>query len=110
MAKSVAGALDRLSHLAVRLIAGANITEFALEMMFPQYWRRVANGPLDRIILRWFFASSILLPLYVGLEFLWMRRAKIGTKALLIDAAFAVAWLFVWWGGLFYAFTHYGIV
>jgi hypothetical protein len=98
----------RLSHLLVRLVAAVNLVDIGLETAFPKYARTVANGPFGGITTAWMGLSSLLLPLYVGFEGWWMRKGKVeNSKALWIDATFAVAWFLVFWVGVLYVFTHH---
>jgi hypothetical protein len=97
----------RRSHWFVRLVVIANIAHLALETLLPAYYHVLARTPLNPIINFWFFATSLMLPLYVCGELWWIPRTlPQERKAILIDALFAGAWFCILWGTTLYAVTH----
>ena len=105
----------RLPHLVLRLIAAANLISLAADSLFPKYYRWLARINIADIIVKWFFISSVLLPLYVIIE-LWLMattelsdRTTQTARSILLDGAFACSWCLVWWGGLLYMYTHNAI-
>jgi hypothetical protein len=87
----------RLSHLAVRVIAGINIVDLFLSFYPPYFHAENRLFPQGGEVY-WRLASSFLLPLYVGFEEWWMFRAEPPQrKALLIDWLLALLWFVIWW-------------
>jgi hypothetical protein len=95
-----------LSHLTVRVLAVASIIDLVVSELSPGYSHTVANGPLGGVLTIWWIGSSIVLPLYVGFEFWWMRDCPGERRALLVDAALAVAWSLIFWATILSAFRH----
>ncbi|HTG17354.1 MAG TPA: hypothetical protein VK747_19040 [Blastocatellia bacterium] len=90
--------IPTVSHLMVRLIVLMNIASLMVEL-FPTTLPRA-------VILKWYFASSLALPLYAGLEVWWMTKARSQFKPLVIDALFAFGWFLMWWITVLWALTH----
>lgn len=98
----------KLSHLMVRSIAIFNIITLALDVFYPAYHQMQSQWDIDSILVWWYFASSLILPLYVGIGIWWAsRKAVLESKEFSIDAWFAAAWFLTWWGGLLYAWVTY---
>jgi hypothetical protein len=98
--------VSRVSHAVVRLLASVNLAEGIAEIFSPQYAHAAANGPLAHYVLRWLLISSLALPLYAVLEFMFMWEIEEEAAALWIDAGFAFAWSAFFWIRIFYLFTH----
>jgi hypothetical protein len=99
----------KLSHIFLRVLAAACLLHFLLAEYSQTYYSATnATDPDVRLILlTLLMASTFILPLYVIFEALWMRGEWRGRRRhLLIDAAFAAAWFFTFWGLLFYTVTH----
>lgn len=95
------------SHWVVRLIVTANVADLALETLFPVYYHFLAPTALNPIINFWFFATSLILPLYVLGEIWWIPMTlPQERKATFIDAVFAGAWFCLLWGTTLYVVTH----
>jgi len=97
----------RVAHFLVRACCVINSLAFSADRLYPPIGPRLANGAGGYLFGNWLLVSVPLLPLFVGLEALWMRNFKIERRQLLIDAGFVVVWLVACFAGLFYAFTHY---
>lgn len=96
----------RFSHWAVRLIVVVNLAALAWGELIPAYYHKPSRN-LSDIVVMWFVASSLILPLYVVFEMFKMSRVDLQErKAILIDTLFAAIWFFSWWGGVLYALTH----
>jgi len=96
----------RLSHVFVRSLASMNLVGWTLDTFSPQYTHAMANGPMSNFFMQWLLISSVALPLYTGLEFLWMRSIKSERRALWIDGILTVAWAVFFWIRILYGFTH----
>ena len=96
-----------LSHMAVRLIATANLVWFVLAVALPAYRYGVYRISPNRVVLAWFCISSILLPAYAVSE---VSRVLKGSpaerKAVLIDASLAAACFATLAFGLLYLRAH----
>lgn len=86
-----------ISHLIVRSIVVLNLATVIGEFY---YYEVLRHAGLEGAIIKWYIASSLILPIYVGLEIWWMGRAE--SKALLVDAALAIVWFLTWWGIFLY--------
>lgn len=87
----------RLSHWAVRVIVTINIAHLLLSF-YPPYFRRKLHFFPQSGDVQWMLVSSLLIPLYVGLETWWMYRAEPAQKrALAIDWLLAVLWFVMLW-------------
>lgn len=85
------------SHLAVRIITTINIVHLLLSYYPPYFDARLRFFSQGGDIY-WMLASSLLIPLYVGLETWWMYLAKPSQKrALLIDWLLAGLWFAILW-------------
>ena len=98
--------LYRLSHVFVRSLASMNLVGWTLDMLSPQYTHAMANGSMSNFFMQWLLISSVALPLYTGLEFLWMRTTKSERRALWIDAILTCTWALFFWIRILYLFTH----
>jgi hypothetical protein len=101
----------QISHIVVRTVATITLVYLGLALACARYpssfCHTVANGWSGMIMTLLTIFTSLLLPLYVGLEGWWMRRNRITSRALWIDAAFALACLLLFCGSTLYAFRHY---
>ena len=86
-----------ISHSIVRALTVLNLVTVIAEVYYYEFFRKAG---VERLMLKWYFASSLILPIYVGLEVWWMGRAE--SKQLVVDAVFAIVWFLVWWGLFFY--------
>jgi hypothetical protein len=103
----------RLSHRLVRVIAmitliGLGVT-LACERYSSTHCHALANSWLGMILTFWTIAMSLLLPLYVGFEGWWMRKIKVGSKDLWIDAGLAIGCFLSLLSIVLYALTHYAM-
>ena len=96
-----------LSHMAVRLIAAANLVWFVLAVALPAYRYGVYRISPNVVVLAWFCLSSMLLPAYAVFEIFWMLKDSLAErKAVLIDASLAVACFATLAFGILYLMVH----
>lgn len=76
------------AHLFLRLVLAAIVVRFALELVS-------IHSPFGRTTLWQFDISDLILPLYVGLEFWFMRKERGEAKALLIDVTLLITWFLI---------------
>jgi hypothetical protein len=87
----------RLSHFAVRVIAIINIVHLLLSY-YPPYFRGKFRFLPHSGDIQWMLVSSLLVPMYVGLETWWMYGVNPSQKrSLLIDWFMAGLWFVLWW-------------
>jgi hypothetical protein len=91
----------------VRVLAVANLVHF-VAMSYPPYFRSVAGGAFGDAVGTWFVVSTLLLPIFVGLECWWMRKDS-ESRALALDWILVIAWIAVFWGAAVYGLGHYAI-
>ena len=103
----------RLSHIVVRIAATVALAylgiAFISDRYYPAFSHGLANSRLGTILVFFTMAASLLLPLLVGVETLWMRKRKVESKALRIDAVLAIACFLFYIGVVLYAFGHYAM-
>ncbi len=101
----------RVSHRVVRIIATITLADLGMGVACLKYpstlCYAVANGWPSTMMTFWTIVTSLLLPLYVGLEGWLMRKNQGIGRALWIDATLALACLVLLCGGTLYAFRHY---
>lgn len=89
----------RLSHRILRLVASFTLAYLSavpvLDKYFARYSHVLANNNVGTVLNSFVISTSLLLPLYVGLEVWWMRRGKRERVDLWIDAVLAVCCLLV---------------
>ncbi len=101
----------KISHWILRLIVIILIVDMFLDEYYsPYYYDWFRQRGLADVMFALTTASLLIIPLFVGLEFWWMRRIESERKALAIDALFAIAYVVFWFGMLFYVFTHKAII
>jgi hypothetical protein len=106
----ISGRFVHASQLLVRSVAGINLVVFGWSLSDPRFSHLIANSPMSGFIFYWAVASSVILPILVGLEFKAMRAGNIAKRAMWIDGCLAGFWFLLLWGSVFYAFTHYAII
>ena len=103
----------KVSHVVTRTIATITLANLGMmvvcERYSPTHCRAFANSSLDKIVTFWTITTALLLPLYVGFEGWWMRKCKVTTIALWIDAGLAIACFLMFVGVVLYAFGHYAM-
>jgi len=92
-----AGSRYKLSHWAVRAIALVNIMSFLIGRGRPGLIdpRESTLGLLFSAVLAPLFLASLALPLYVAIEFWWMRGARSEQRSLVIDLALVLVWFYI---------------
>lgn len=100
----------KIAHLCLRVIAVLNVVYFASSALWPSLVLATTRGRVGEVVVKWGMASSVLLPVYVGLEMWWMGRTAVERTALVIDWLLAIAWFLFFWGGVLYAFWHGAII
>lgn len=100
----------------VRMLAVTNIVVLVYERWSSTFYQSLRAMHIDDIVFFWFVVSSLLFPLYAGIELtlppksLTEITASQERRAILIDALLSFAWFFAWWGAVLYALTHRAIL
>jgi hypothetical protein len=101
----------RLSHAAVRITATVTLLDLgllvAVERFSPAFSHRLANSLIGNTLVIWSLITPLLIIVYVGVEFWWMRNSKTAARDLKVDAALAVACFLSLCAFALYVFTHY---
>jgi hypothetical protein len=104
-----------VSHFVVRLVAVAGVVYFVAGSYSNRFYNatRFADADLDLIVMLLLAASTFILPLFVGLEFLWARADRAlpffrsQRNPILVDGLFALLFFAVVWGLSLYGLFHH---
>ena len=103
----------RLSQSAVRIIAIITLSILGIDLVcdryYPSYSHALANSSLGNFLTLWTIAASLTLPFCVAFQAWWMRKYRVPSKLLWIDASLAIACFTVLLGIVLYAFGHYAM-
>ncbi len=101
----------RVSHLAVRIVVAVTLLDLGLlvgvEKFSPAFSHRLANSLAGKTLVLWFLITPLLIPVYVGLEFWWMRNSKMAARGLAVDAVLAAVCFISLCALALYVVTHY---
>ena len=93
-----------VSHYLIRIVGTLNIFSLILSIYSREYYRALTDLGFRSVLLNWYWISSLVLPLIVGIE-AWFLRSR-QNKELAWDIVIALVWFFLWWSIVFYAITH----
>jgi hypothetical protein len=96
----------RYSHLAVRTVTLLTMADFVLVMSNAPYYSQTITTLFRMLTSYWYVVSSVALPIYVGFEVWWMRKAKVENRPLWIDATLVFTWFVLFWVVLIYGLLH----
>lgn len=101
----------RISHATVRITATVTLLDLgllvAVERLSPALSHRLANSLVGNALVLWLLITPLLIAVYVGVEFWWMRNSKTAATDLKLDAVLAVACFLSLCAFALYVFTHY---
>jgi hypothetical protein len=98
---------SKLSHQVVRIVVLINLAVLALDMPSSRFYRLLEQFHLNTVVVTWFIATSLILPLYVVIEVFWMKSAwPRENRSILLDAALVGIWFIAWWGAALYSLMH----
>jgi hypothetical protein len=105
----------RASHFIVRIAAAVSVTHFLIGSFSRPYYEatRFADPDVELLFAIVLMASTVVLPVLVGLEFLWLYAGAIGANfkrernSILVDGCFAAIWCVTAWALSIYAAFHF---
>jgi len=104
---------ERISQITIRSISITTLVSLGLMMACEKFssthCRAFANSSTGRMVTFWTIATSLLLPLCVGCEALWMHTKKNAGKNLWIDATLAGACFFLLCAVVLYSWGTYAM-
>jgi len=92
---------QRISHIAVRIIAVITLIDLFASAV------SIKHGSLGKVLIIWAFAASLLLPIYVGAEIVWVCKTEGPRRSLWIDAILAASCFCLLVAFILYGFTHH---
>lgn len=72
----------------------------------PDYYAWFRQRGLAGLLSAFYMGSGLVIPLFVALEFIWMKNIESERRALTIDALIAIGYVAVWIIVVVYVGTH----
>jgi len=96
-----------ISHLMIRVAAIFSLLWLTLCLLFTSFYYLTKVVPVVNLINPiWIPLSTVVLPLCVVAEAIWMRGEQDQIKKIKLDAGISVSWFLIYWSFYIYTVVH----